>query len=324
MEHVQTFAGPIEPAALGETLIHEHVFVGDPELELNHPHPEWDRAAAVERAVGGLTALYELGVRTVVDLTVLGLGRDVARVKQVADRVPVQLIASTGYYTAQALPAFFHLNGPGRVVDGPDPLIEYFVGDIEDGIADTGVRAGMLKVVTDEPGLTPDVRRVITAAAVAHQQTGVPITTHSHAASRNGLDQQAFLRSQGVDLERVVIGHSGDSPDLDYLRSLADAGSTLGFDRFGMEHLAPDAQRIDTAVELIELGYADRLVFSHDAAFFSRVTPPSWRAAHTPNWHMEHLHRTVLPALRARGVDDDTLRQILVDNPRRLLTPTPR
>ena len=322
MEEVQTFSGPAAPGDLGTTLIHEHVFVGHPELDLNLPHPEWCEDVAIETAVAGLERLWELGVRTVVDLTVLGLGRDVARVLRVADRVRVRLVASTGYYTSDVLPAYFETHGPGRLVGGPEPLLELFLRDIEVGIADTGVRAGMLKVVTGQQGMTPDVRRVMEAAAAAHLRTGVPITTHSHAPSRNGRDQLAFFVERGVAPDRLVIGHSGDSEDLDYLRELMDAGATIGMDRFGMEHVLPDAARIATVQALLREGYADRMVLSHDAAYFSRVTPPSWRAAHAPHWNMENITRRVLPALRAGGATEDQLHQMMVRNPARILTPS--
>jgi len=318
---VQTFTGPVRADELGTTLIHEHVFVGHPELDLNLPHPEWDEPALIEAAVDGLERLWALGIRTVVDLTVLGLGRDVGRVAKVAARTSVRLLASTGYYTADVLPAYFHTHGPGLLVDGPDPLVELFVRDIETGIADTGVRAAMLKVVTDRPGLTDDVRRVMTAAAEAHLQTGVPITTHTHAPSQNGRDQLAFFRKHGVAPERLIIGHCGDSQDLDYLRELMDAGATIGLDRFGMEHVLPDEIRIETLLALLRQGYADRMVLSHDAAFFSRVTPPSWRARHTPHWHLENLPRRVIPRLKTAGVSDYELDQLLVRNPARLLAP---
>ena len=166
----------------------------------------------------------------------------------------MQLVASTGYYTADVLPAYFQTHGPGRLVGGPDPLVELFVRDIEVGIAGTGVRAGMLKVVTDQPGLTPDVRRVMEAAATAHRRTGVPITTHTHAPSRNGRDQLAFFVERGVAPDRLVIGHCGDSEDLDYLRELMDAGATIGMDRFGMEHVLPDDARIATVLALLRGG----------------------------------------------------------------------
>jgi phosphotriesterase-related protein len=316
---VPTFTGEVKGEQLGTTLIHEHVFVGSPELDLNLPHAEWDEELAIERAVAGFERLHALGVRTVVDLTVLGLGRDVERVRRVAKRVPVQLVASTGYYTSNVLPHYFHLNGPGRLVDGPDPLVELFVGDIEHGIAATGIRAGMLKVASDIEGMTPDVERVFQAAAIAHRQTGVPITTHSHAPSRGGLDQQRMLEGLGVPLDRVVIGHCGDSEDLHYLRELAARGSFLGFDRFGMQHMGADESRIRTLLTLLDEGLGSQIVLSHDAAFFSRVTPPSWRAANAPDWHMEHIPHSVIPRLRAEGVSDETVRQLMVDNPRRVL-----
>ena len=104
------------------------------------------------------------------DLTVPGLGRDVTLVADVAARVPINLIASTGWYTPNVLPTFFQFHGPGRVIDRVDPLIELFVRDLTEGIAGTRVRAGMLKVMTDVDGITPDVARVMTAAAVAHQR----------------------------------------------------------------------------------------------------------------------------------------------------------
>lgn len=317
---IPTFTGEVSGDALGVTLIHEHIFVTDPELDVNMPHPEWNERAAIERAVSVLTDLHERGVRTLVDLTVIGLGRDVRRVAEVAARVPVQIVAATGCYAAEVLPPFFRLNGPGLVVDGPDPLVDLFIGDIEDGIAGTSVRAGMIKIASDAAGLTPDATRVFAAAAAAQQRTGVPITTHSHAPSRGGTAQQDELERRGVPLDRVVIGHSGDSTDLSYLRGLADRGSYLGFDRFGMEHVARDEDRIRMLRQLLDAGYADRIVLSHDAAVFSRVTPPSWRAAHVPSWHMAHLFDTVLPRLRASGVDDAALHQLMVVNPRRVLT----
>lgn len=316
---VHTYRGPIQPEDVGSTLIHEHIFVRNPELETSLPDAEWNPHQAVEQAVQGLTDLHALGIQTVVDLTVPGLGRDVRLVADIAARVPITLIASTGWYTPNVLPTFFQFHGPGRVIDRVDPLIELFIRDLSEGIAGTGVRAGMLKVMTDVDGITPDVARVMTAAAVAHRETGAAVTTHSHPASRNGLLQQAFLGERGVAPDRIIIGHSGDSEDLDYLRELMNNGSTIGLDRFGMEQVVPDVRRVHTLLALLEQGYADRIVISHDAAFYSHVTPPSWRARAAPRWRMDTISRSILPALRDAGVPDETLEQMLVENPRRLL-----
>lgn len=319
MSGISTFRGPIDPDELGVTLIHEHIFVRNLELERNLPDPEWNPDVAVDAAVRGLESLYELGVRTIVDLTVPGLGRDVELVAQVAKRSPVHLVASTGWYTPNVLPVYFAFRGPGRLIDEPDRLADLFVRDIRDRIAGTSIRAGMLKVVTDVDGITPDVARVMEAAAVAQRETGVAITTHSHPGTRNGLHQQAFLEQRGVPLDRVIIGHSGDSEDLRYLRELMDNGSTIGMDRFGMEHVLPDDRRLRTVERLLEDGYSDRMVLSHDAAFYSHVTPPSWRASSAPRWRMDTIPRHVVPALRTAGASDDVIDQLLVRNPRRLL-----
>ncbi|WP_110588026.1 phosphotriesterase family protein [Microbacterium suaedae] len=316
---VPTFTGDVAPAALGETLLHEHVFVGGGEIDLAAPSAEWAERDHIAEAVRQLDGLHDRGVRTVVDLTVPGLGRDVRRVQRVAEATRVRIVAATGWYTHDVLPPYFRLNGPGLLVDGPDPLAELFVDDLTRGIQGTPVRAGAIKVVSDAAGVTDDVRRVFAAAAVAHAETGAPIFTHSHSPSRGGLPQQEMLRARGVSLDRVVIGHAGDSDDVSYLVELAAEGSLLGFDRFGMEHAAPDAQRVRTLLELLERGLAPRIALSHDAAVFSRVTPPSWRRARAPHWHLHHLHDRILPELRARGVGEDDIRTMLVDNPRRLL-----
>lgn len=316
---VQTLRGPIDPEALGVVLMHEHLFVRDRELEVNLPDDEWEPRIAIDRAITDLNELFALGVRTVVDLTVPGLGRDVELLAEVAERSPVNLVASTGWYTPNVLPTYFQFHGPGRPIDGPEPLVDLFVRDITEGVAGTGVRAGMLKVMTDATGFTPDVERVMAAAAIAQRETGVAITTHSHPASRNGLAQQAFLDERGVPAERIIIGHSGDTEDVEYLRELMDNGSTIGMDRFGMEHVLADDRRVRTVVALLEQGYADRMVLSHDAAIYSHVTPPSWRAVNAPRWRMDTISRHILPALVEAGVSRDQIDQMLIRNPRRLL-----
>src|SRR2546429_9976938 len=113
-------------------------------------------------------------------------------------------------------------------------MIAMFVRNSERGIGDTAGRAGMLKCATDEPGMTPGVERVLRSVAQAHRQTGVPISTHTHAHSRRGLDQQDIFRQEGVDLTRVVIGHSGDTTDTDYLDEIIANGPYIGMDRFGI------------------------------------------------------------------------------------------
>jgi phosphotriesterase-related protein len=318
---VQTYRGPIDAADMGVTLMHEHVFVRNPELETNLPDREWSPTDGVEAAARALTDLYGRGVRTIVDLTVPGLGRDPPLVAQVAERVPVHIVAATGWYTPNALPIYFQFHGPGRLIDRSDPLTDLFVSDITTGMGGTSVRAGLIKVMTDADGITGDVERVLSSAAEAQRQTGVPITTHSLPAAHNGLAQQAFLTDRGVPANRIIIGHSGDSEDLEYLSALMDNGSTIGMDRFGMEHVLPDDRRVRTLVALIDRGYVDRMVLSHDAAIYSHVTPPSWRTATAPWWRMDTIPNRILPMLRDAGVPAEVIDQMLIVNPRNLMDP---
>jgi len=124
---------------------------------------------------------------------------------------------------------------------------------------------------------------------------------------------------EGVDLSRVVIGHSGDSTDLDYLEELANAGSTLGMDRFGLDTYCPTAQRVDTVAKMCERGFAPQLVLSHDTACHFDWFEDEFIMQAQPNWHFLHISRDVLPMLRLRGIDDEQIRTMLVDNPRKLL-----
>ena len=206
---------------------------------------------------------------------------------------------------------------------GTDVLDDFFLHDIEEGIAGTGVRPGILKCATDEAGVTPAVERVLRAVARVHRATGVPISTHTHAATRRGLEQQAIFAEEGVDLSRVVIGHSGDSTDLGYLEELLDAGSTLGMDRFGVDVYCPTRQRVETVARLCERGWAQQIVLSHDTSCHIDWFDPVQLAAAAPNWHFLHISRDVLPALRAHGVTEDQIDQMLVEAPRRILEQRP-
>lgn len=326
MSTVNTLRGPIDSTQIGTTLMHEHIIVRNPELEQNIEHPEYDEATIFERARKSLTSLHEdKGIDTFVDLTVLGLGRDIPTVQRLAQGVPLNIVVATGYYTAKDLPTYFHTHAPhglvGKTLGGPDVLETMFLQDITKGIPRTdGVKAGIIKIVTDEHGITADLDRVYRAAARAQAETGVPISTHTNVSHANGRDQQKWFKANGVDLQRTVIGHSGDSTDLDYLKELMDNGSFIGMDRFGMEFVLDDAARVDTLVALLDQGYAERITISHDAGFFSINTPPSWRATNTPNWHHHRISDYVLPALRSRGVTDDQITQMMVVNPVRVLT----
>jgi hypothetical protein len=158
------------------------------------------------------------------------------------------------------------------------------------------------------------------AVAQAHRHTGVPISTHTHAASRRGLDQQKIFAEEGVDLTRVVIGHSGDTTDLDYLEELTANGSYICMDRFGIDALLSIEDRVKTVARMCERGHADKMVLSHDASCYWEALPEHMLPTILPNWHYLHVHDDVIPALKSHGVTEEQRHTMLVDNLRKIFS----
>jgi phosphotriesterase-related protein len=317
MALVNTVLGPVEGGELGSTLMHEHLFILSPEIEKTAA--EWDEDEQQANAAARLRELKEHGIDTIVDLTVIGLGRNIARVLAVAEEAPaINVVAATGVYTYNEVPMYFHFRGPGTILGGPEPMTELFVKEITEGIGDTGVKAGILKCATDSQGITPGVERVLRAVAKAHRQTGVPITTHTPTPPEPwGLEQQRILADEGVDLTRVVIGHSGGTLDTGYHEALLANGSYLGFDHFGIGTFSL-AERVEGVRVLCERGHAERLVLSHDAMCHVDWFPPS--VAHAwKEWRWTHIPDDVLPAMREAGISDEDITTMMVTNPRRIL-----
>ena len=317
MPNLNTARGAIDTADLGVTLMHEHVFILSPDITANYPEVWGDEAQREADAIARLNELKSRGVDSIVDLTVIGMGRYIPRVARVAAATEINIVVATGVYTYNDVPMYFHFTGRGGALGDSEPMVDMFVRDIEHGIADTGVKAAILKCATDEPGVTPGVERVLRAVAKAQRLTGVPISTHTHAATRRGLEQQRIFAEEGIDLSRVVIGHSGDTTDLDYLEELIDNGSYIGMDRFGVDVYLPFEDRVNTVAQMCERGHADKMVLSHDAACFMDWVPEELLPA-LPNWHYLLIHNDVIPALKDRGVTDEQLTTMLVDNPRKI------
>lgn len=316
MAEVQTVRGPIDTAELGRTYMHEHIFVLNPDVQQNYPEEWGSEEDRIADAVSKLRAAAAQGTRTFVDPTVIGLGRYIPRVVRIAEQAPeLNIVVATGCYTYDQVPFFFQYRGPA--VGADEPMVDMFVRDITEGIAGTGVRAAFLKCAIDHQGMTDGVARVMRAVARAHRLTGAPITVHTHPASQAGLAVDRLLcQEEGVDPTRVVLGHSGDSIDVDHLSRLADRGFILGMDRFGINLETSFEQRCDIVVEMCRRGYADRMVLSHDAACYIDWIDPALITA-MDKWHYLHIGDDVLPYLREHGVSQDQIDAMLVGNPRR-------
>ncbi|MDS1271535.1 phosphotriesterase-related protein [Lipingzhangella sp. LS1_29] len=321
---IPSVRGPISPDNLGRTYMHEHIFVLTPDIQQNFPEEWGDEEERVADAVYRLRALAAQGVHTLVDLTVPGLGRYIPRIQRVAEQVPeLNILVATGCYTYTDVPLYFHYRGPALTplvgADVPDPMVDMFVRDLTEGIADTGVRAAVLKCAIDKPGLTEGVERILRAVAVAHHRTGAPVTVHTHPGSHTGWQVKRVLcDEEGVPPDRIVLGHSGDTTDVDHLSELAEAGFILGMDRFGVNVETTFEARADTLVEMCRRGFAERMVLSQDASCYIDWLDPNVRAF-VPDWHYGHLADDVLPYVRERGVTEEQITTMLVDLPQRYL-----
>jgi phosphotriesterase-related protein len=310
---VETVRGPVSVEALGPTLMHEHVFVLEAEVLQNYTHlwgdSFWDEEVRVADAIAKLQAVVDAGIRTFVDPTAPGLGRDIRRIARINAEVDLNIVVASGLYAFLELPNFL---GARRVED----IAAVFVRELTEQIDDTGVRAAFLKCAVERFGLIGDVPRILEAIAIAAKETGAPVMVHTNAEHRTGLLALEALRGHGVDPTRIVIAHAGDSNDLDYLRAIADTGASLGCDRFGIDHFNPDADRIETLTALLGDGYGDRIHLSHDAAcFYDFMVEDPFFAEEKPDFLL--LHREILPALRERGISEGQIDQMTIDNPRR-------
>jgi phosphotriesterase-related protein len=312
---VESVNGPIDVEALGLTLIHEHFYASDEAVRVQFPHL-YDEQAEWEAAVSDANAVKGHGVRTMVDPGALFLNRDARFSKRVADETGLQVILATGVYTYDHLPQVL----ANRT---EDQIAELFVHDIETGIQGTDIKAAFIKCAADEPGVTPNVEKIHRAAARASKQTGRPIIAHSHPKSETGLAQMRVFDEEGVDPAKVQVAHTGDTDDLDYIDRLLDTGCWIGMDRYGLEIYLPTEQRQATVLALLERGRADRMFLSQDWVsnldYFTPEIEEQMLPTAAPNWSMTFLFEQVIPELKERGMADEQLDQMMVENPKRWL-----
>ena len=312
MSTVNTVLGPVDTADLGFTLSHEHLATNA--AGILHTFPELvDRPGIVEQAKATLREAHREGLRTIIDVTTIDLGRDVEMMKEVSQATGVQIIAATGN----------HLAVPRPFADlAPQVIADLYVREIEEGIERTGIKAGIIKVASDEGGVTPPQEIVLRAAGQASVRTGVPISTHTWSPDRVGDEQVRILMDEGVDMDRVYIGHSNDDMDMGYLVGLLKKGVWLGLDRFpgGRRPGTPLwEERTQLTKQLIDAGHTNRIMLSHDHSVPKArygLAVQEERIRYNPDGY-NFITRNVLPRLRDLGVSDEVINQIMVENPRR-------
>lgn len=316
---VQTVLGPIDPAKLGFTLPHEHIFAGSAGILETWPTLVGGRAAFRDRVVEKLETMKAEGVDTIVDVTPSDIGRDIRFLEDVSRRSGVQIVACTGHWLNPSLTM------AARTVD---ELADFFRLEIEHGIDGTDIKPGVIKVATDREGVTPFLEKALRAAARASKATGTPVTTHTYAVGRIGEKQAEIFEAEGLSPTSVCLGHSDETTDMDYLTGLARRGYTLGMDH-NPQGLRPPAaglpswqQRATTVKQMIDAGFTDKLFLSND--WYFGVTIAGTGAMDVMDKlnpdGMLFVTRKTIPYLKQLGVTDAQIRAITVDNPRRFFS----
>jgi phosphotriesterase-related protein len=318
---VQTVTGRVATAELGRTLIHEHVLVGFPGWQLDAFAPRFDRAEVMARAIDQLQELRDLGVGTFVDPCPMDLGRDVEFLAELSERSGLRIVCTTGaYFEAEGIThTFRHLP--------VEDIAAIYIKEIIEGVGDTGIRAGAVKIATGAHRVSDYERKLVQAGARAARETGVPVISHTQEATC-GHDQIDLVTAEGVPPDRLLVGHSDGIDDHDYHRGLAERGAFVGFDRFGITLILPDEVRVKNVVKLAQAGFTERIMLSHDSivCWQGRPVPFANRyedvLAMLPNWRPTSILTTIVPQLLEAGLTDRDIATILVDNPRRFFAGT--
>jgi predicted metal-dependent phosphotriesterase family hydrolase len=307
--YVQTVLGPIDPSDLGVTLPHEHT-----QCALWHIENRWDywQLTRDEPVIlAEIERFREAGGRSLVDLTLPGIGRDPAWLKQIAEASGLHIVMGCGWYRTAYYP-------PEARIDrrSVDDLADELVREIEEGVADSDVRPGIIgEIGTDKPWVSALEERVHRAAARASLRTGMAITTHG-VQSAVGLAQLKIFTDEGVDPSRVVIGHADSYHDLDFYLAVLATGANLEFDflghRFGTEE-ALEPRLVETIVELLERGFGPQLLLSQDVCHNGQLKANG-------GFGYVYLHQQFLPTLRTAAVGEGEIRAMTIENPARILT----
>ena len=236
---INTVLGTISPNELGITLMHEHILYGYPGWEGDQTVAPFNPEVIIDNAVKTLEELKRYGLKSYVDATPLDGGRNVDILRRVSERTGINIICSTGYYYEDE-GATSYWKFRASFGDVGCELYELFKREVTEGILNTGIRAGVIKVGSSSGKITSYEKLILKAAAEVSRDTGVPIITHT----QNGTmapEQADFLIANGADPKRLQIGHMSDNLNLEYQEETLKRGSYISWDRMGLQGLAGSA-----------------------------------------------------------------------------------
>lgn len=352
-----TVTGPIKPEDLGITIMHQHLFI-DQTSQFEEPTGLRERELAYGRIYPEIlqwvkenphkikdnlwlnefdTAVKEIilakmaGVKTIVDVTNRGIGRDHKALQEISFLVGINIIMGSGYYTGPSQP-------PENKTKSVEEYFEEIVEDVQVGVENTGIRSGIIGEIAiesygDKQILDERERKSLIAAARAQAFTGVPLTIHPIFDDiEEGTEFIVDLvESEGADLNKVIICHQdyvlhmGGGTELQ--KRLADRGCYIEYDRWGEprsfrgrvedghdEPLPTIHDQLKAMHEMIDAGYIEKLLFAEDLCYKMDLHKYGGRG-------YDYLLKYVVPRLRQRGLTENEINTIFIENPKRVLTP---
>ncbi|MFH0730390.1 MAG: phosphotriesterase-related protein [Pseudomonadota bacterium] len=313
---VNTVTGSISANELGTTLMHEHFAAHFAGWEFDAKGRTFDTEVIAQHCAEKLKGAMAHGLKSIIDASPMDAGRFPMVDKRVAELTGLNVILCTGLHTeAQGASGYLKL----RKLFGFNMLeevYETYVEDITNGIRNTGIKAGLIKVSTGPKVISEYEEASLKAAARAQKKTGVPIITHTENGTM-GPEQAQLLISEGADPKKIVIGHAGGCADMTYFYKILEQGCSLAFDRCGIYLEVPKPVVWSCIIGLIGMGYADRIMLSQDHIGYWLGREPAISFP-TPDWTYTHVFTSVIPALKKAGVSDETIDTIMVGNIRRL------
>lgn len=299
---IQTVRGPIPTDQLGQTLIHEHILVDFIGADSTGYH-RWDREEVVEEVLPYLQEIKALGYETLIECTPAYLGRDPRLLKTLSELSGLQILTNTGYYGARN-----NIFVPEHAFsETADQLANRWTREWEQGIEDTGIKPGFMKISVDQDSvLSPTHQKLIRAAGMTHRATGLTIASHTLLAVP-AFQQLEILREERVAPEAFIWVHAQAEEDLSEHVRAARLGAWISLDNV-------NADQIDRYVAMLQNlkdhGLLNRALISHDAGWYS---PGEEKGGDFRGY--TDISQHLLPALREAGFSDSDIEQLLVQNP---------
>jgi phosphotriesterase-related protein len=302
-KHIQTIQGPIEIGSLGLMLPHEHLFT-----DLRGPnvasYAHGEASAVIKVLEPYLAEAAAAGVTALVECSTVGVGRNLSILQSLADSTSIHIIAPAGVYRDAYIPdSMREMN--------EHELAELWIKELTDGIEGTSIRAGFIKLAMSDDGPTALEIRNLKAAATASLNTGAVIAVHT-IGGKIAKQEMDVLEETGLDLHRWIWVHAQTEPDISILKEAARRGAYIELDTVGAPFQS-QPELLEMALALVEAGYPDQLLLSHDAGWYDPA-----RADGLPEQGFRGytaLTRDFIPELLKQGMNEAQVRQITVNNP---------